>query len=80
VPAGHLPPGFLAIDLAVALDLLHEPFANSPVLDFRNGKHPRRANALLGQDPSKPDIAIAANGGADLIYLPSESARQLPPR
>ena len=81
VPAGHLPPGFLAIDLAVALDLpLHEPFAKGPVLDFRNGKHPRRANALLGQDPSKPDIAIAANGGADLIYLPSESARQLAPK
>ena len=81
VPAGQLPPGFLAIDLAVALDLpLHEPFANGPMLDFRNGKHPRRANALLGQDPSKPDIAIAANGGADLIYLPSESARQLAPK
>ena len=81
VPAGHLPPGFLAIDLAVALDLpLHEPFAKGPVLDFRNGKHPRRANALLGQDSSKPDIAIAANGGADLIYLPSESARQLAPK
>jgi arylsulfatase A-like enzyme len=81
VPAGQLPPGFLAIDLAVALDLpLHEPFANGPVLDFRNGKHPRRANALLGQDPSKPDIAIAANGGVDLIYLPSQSARQLAPK
>ena len=81
VPAGHLPPGFLAIDLAVALDLpLHEPFAKGPVLDFRNGKHPRRANALLGQDPSKPDIAIAANGGVDLIYLPSDSARQLAPK
>lgn len=81
VPAGHLPPGFLAIDLAVALDLpLHEPFANGPALDFRNGKHPRRSNALLGQDPSKPDIAIAANGGVDLIYLPSESAKQLAPK
>ena len=81
VPAGHLPPGFLAIDLAMALNLpLHEPFAKGPVLDFRNGKHPRRANALLGQDPSKPDIVIAANGGADLIYLPSESARQLAPK
>jgi arylsulfatase A-like enzyme len=81
VPAGQLPPGFLAIDLAVALDLpLHEPFANGPALDFRNGKHPRRANALLGQNPSKPDIAIAANGGADLLYLPSESARHLAPK
>jgi arylsulfatase A-like enzyme len=81
VPAGQLPPGFLAIDLAVALDLpLHEPFASGPALDFRSGKHPRRSNALLGQDPAKPDIAIAANGGADLIYLPSESARQLAPR
>jgi arylsulfatase A-like enzyme len=81
VPAGQLPPGFLAIDLAVALDLpLHEPFATGPALDFRNGKHPRRSNALLGQDPAKPDIAIAANGGADLLYLPSEAARQLAPK
>src|SRR4029078_12439399 len=73
VPQGQLPPGFLAIDLAVALDLpLNEPFANGPALHFRKGQHPRRSNSLLGTDPSKPDIAIAANGGADLIYLTAE--------
>ena len=81
VPAGQLPPGFLAIDLAVALDLpLHEPFANGPALDFRNGKHPRRSNALLGQDPSRPDMAIAANGGVDLIYLRRHLQGSLLPR
>jgi Type I phosphodiesterase / nucleotide pyrophosphatase len=78
VPTGQLPPGFVAIDLAEVLGLpLHEPFAKGPAIDYNAGKHPRRASALLGQDPSKPDIAIAANGGADLIYLPQPNANEL---
>jgi hypothetical protein len=28
-------------------------------------------NALIGQDPSNPDVVVAANGGSDLIYLPN---------
>ena len=81
VPAGQLPPGFLAIDLATALDLpLHEPFAKGPAVDFKAGKFPRRANALLGHTPEKPDIAIATNGGADLIYLPQNNAKDLAPK
>lgn len=81
VAAGQLPPGFLAIDLAIALDLpLSEPFATGPALDYKAGKHPRRSNALLGPDPAKPDIAIAANGGADLIYLRSARAPELVPK
>ncbi len=81
VPAGQLPPGFLSIDLAIALELqLHEPFAKGPALDYNAGKHPRRSNALLGADPAKPDIAIAANGGADLIYLAAANATDLAPK
>ena len=65
VPEGQMPPGFIAIDLSIALGLpVHEPFAKGPEVDFRAGKYPRRANALLGLDPAKPDIAIAANGRA----------------
>jgi arylsulfatase A-like enzyme len=81
VPAGQLPPGFVAIDLAEALGLpLHEPFAKGPAIDYKAGKFPRRSNGLLGHDPGKPDIAIAANGGADLIYLPQSNAKELAPR
>jgi arylsulfatase A-like enzyme len=80
VPEGQMPPGFIAIDLSIALGLpVHEPFAKGPEVDFRAGKYPRRANALLGLDPAKPDIAIAANG-ASLIYLPQANARELAPR
>src|SRR6185295_10589655 len=38
------------------------------------------ANALLGQDPARPDVAIAANGGVDLIYLTRENAKDLAQR
>jgi hypothetical protein len=81
VPAGQLPPGFLAIDLAEALGLpLFEPFAAGPRLEYKEGKYPRRANAFVGNNPEKPNVVIAANGGADLIYLPQSNARELAPR
>src|SRR5262249_33835506 len=35
----------------------------------------REGNALIGNDPSKPDVVVAANGGSDLIYLPSKDRR-----
>ena len=78
VPEGQLPPGFLAIDLAHALNLpLHEPSAQGPGVDYKGGKHPRRANASIGNNPAKPDVVIGANGGADLIYLPQDNAKTL---
>jgi hypothetical protein len=81
VPAGQLPPGFLAIDLAKALGLpLHEPFGKRSAIDYKAGKYPRRGNALLGPDPAKPDVAIATNGGSDLIYLPQSNAKDLAPK
>jgi len=73
VPQGFLPRGFLAIDIARALALpLYDP-------DNRNsavaaGSHPRRGNGLIGADPAKPDVVVAANGGSDLIYIPGKSA------
>ncbi len=53
VPAGLLPPGFLALDLARALDLpVFEPFgARAPVPP---GSRPRTASALLGAIPPIP--------------------------
>jgi arylsulfatase A-like enzyme len=78
VPPGQLPPGFVAIDLAEALGLpLHEPFGTFPAIDYKAGKYPRRANGLIGQDPTKPDVVIAANGGTDLVYLPQSNAREM---
>jgi len=68
VPAGLLPPGFLAIDLAAALGL--------PLIDYDAGyatvgeaMHPRFGNGLLG-DKDHPKAMVVANGGSDLIYLP----------
>jgi hypothetical protein len=70
VPEGRLPPGFVAIDLAKALSLpLFDPDSkNAPVID---NAFPRLGNGLIGQDPTKPDVAVAANGGSDLVYLPN---------
>jgi hypothetical protein len=71
VPKGFLPPGFVAIDLAKALGLsLFDPDAkNAPVAD---NAHPVRGDGLIGADPTKPDVVVAANGGSDLVYLPND--------
>jgi len=70
VPKDFLPPGFLAIDLAAALNLpLFDPDnKNAPVA---SGALTKRGNAVLGADPAHPDVVIAANGGSDLVYVPS---------
>ncbi len=71
VPAGLLPPGFVAIDLAQALAMpLSDPDnKNEPVAA---GTYPKRGNGLIGADAGKPDVVVAANGGSDLVYLPSK--------
>ncbi|HTK35350.1 MAG TPA: alkaline phosphatase family protein [Caulobacteraceae bacterium] len=70
VPAGFLPPGFLAIDLSQALGLpLFEP--NGLDVLLKEGFHPKRGGAVLGKDAKRPDVVVAANGGADLIWLPT---------
>src|SRR3954467_14682567 len=73
-PSGFLPMGFLAIDLANALKMpLFDPNAkNARVADKA---HPKAGNGLLGQDPAKPDVVIATNGGSDLIYLPNKDKK-----
>jgi hypothetical protein len=68
VRPGFLPPGFLAIDLAKALDLpLFD--ANDKNAQVGAGAHPKAGNGLIGRDPVAPDIVVAANGGSDLVYL-----------
>lgn len=81
VPPGQLPPGFVAIDLADALGLpLFDPGAKNGPVDYKRGQHPDKSNGLLGQDPSAPDLVVAANGGSDLVYLPNSDAKELAPK
>jgi Type I phosphodiesterase / nucleotide pyrophosphatase len=73
-PKDFLPMGFLAIDLAKALGLpLFDPNdKNAPMAD---GAHPKAGNGVLGNDPTKPDLVVATNGGSDLIYLPNRDKK-----
>ncbi|HTV30589.1 MAG TPA: alkaline phosphatase family protein [Xanthobacteraceae bacterium] len=66
---GHLPLGFVALDLAQAL--------NMPLIDpdddykaIAPGQHTRLGNGLIGGDRKNPKVVVAANGGSDLVYLP----------
>jgi hypothetical protein len=76
VPRGFLPPGFLGIDLAKALGLPLADLAGQPV---DPGAYPKRG-AILGPDPSRPEVVITANGGSDLIYLPGPNPGRLAAR
>jgi len=73
--ARELPTGFLALDLAAALAkndpnirLFDPDLDNKPVDPAAPSLS--RGDGLIGADPSHPQVAIAANGGSDLIYLP----------
>ena len=73
-PKDFLPMGFLALDLAKALDLpLFDP--NDKNARVADGTHPKAGNGVLGKDPTKPDVVIATNGGSDLIYIPSKERK-----
>jgi arylsulfatase A-like enzyme len=73
-PADFLPMGFLAIDLAKALELpLFDP--NDKNARVADTAHPKAGNGLLGNDPTKPDLVVATNGGSDLIYLPNRDKK-----
>ncbi len=76
VPKGFLPPGFLAIDLARALDLPLYDAAGLPI-ELNDGFHPRHGGAVLGADPAHPRVVIASNGGSDQIWLPGPDAKAL---
>jgi arylsulfatase A-like enzyme len=69
VPKGLLPQGFVAIDLskALGLPLFESAGANKRV---EENAFPAGGSGLIGNDPAKPDVVVAANGGSDLVYLP----------
>jgi hypothetical protein len=68
---GHLPLGFVALDLAHALKLpLIDPDDGYKIIG--DGAHTKNGNGLIGGDRSKPKVVVAANGGSDLIYIPDD--------
>ena len=75
VVPGHLPPGFVAIDLADALGL---PLWDPNRQNRRMGPEEHTTgNGVLGQDPAAPDAIVVPDGGMALIYLPGAGARAL---
>ena len=65
----HLPLGFVALDLAHALNLpLIDP--DDGYRTITDGEHSKNGNGLIGGDRNKPKVVVAANGGSDLIYMP----------
>jgi arylsulfatase A-like enzyme len=76
-PLTDLSNGFLAVDLASTLRLrLFDPGRNFASVDYGGGAKLAGGSGLLG-DPQNPDAVVVPNGGADLIYLPKDNARQL---
>jgi hypothetical protein len=73
-PKDFLPMGFLALDLAKALNLpLFDP--NDKNAAVAADAHPKAGNGVLGKDPTKPDVVIATNGGSDLVYIPGKDRK-----
>src|SRR5947208_914834 len=73
-PKDFLPMGFVAIDLAKALNLpLYDP--NDKNAKVADNAHPKAGNGLIGKDPAKPDVVVATNGGSDLIYIPAKERK-----
>jgi arylsulfatase A-like enzyme len=88
VPAGFLPPGFLAIDLAQYLHLplydpdriTKDPEGNAVYQRVAAGAHPLQGHGMIGGsgralDHPDADVLVAVSGGSDLIYLPHGNAR-----
>ncbi|MGN6149811.1 MAG: alkaline phosphatase family protein [Rhizomicrobium sp.] len=81
VPPGETPPGVVAIDLADALGLpMYDPFQQNKPVDYKNGELSSFGSAVIGIDPTNPDVVVVANGGSDHIYLPAANAKDLAPK
>lgn len=73
VVASQLPSGFLALDLAQGLGMtLFDPDNKNAAVPV--GHFPARGNGLIGSDAGNPSVIVAANGGSDLVYLPTGDA------
>lgn len=73
-----LPQGFVAMDLAKALELpLADPDAGYTAITTSSSGLSKRGHGVLGSNPKKPDVVVIANGGSDLIYLPGGNRNAL---
>src|SRR3974390_3408275 len=71
---GHLPFGFVALDLAHALNLpLIDP--DDGYRTIGEGEHSKNGNGLIGGDRNKPKVVVAANGGSELISITDGAKR-----
>lgn len=88
-PKGTLPNGFLAVDLAIRAHMrLYDPAVRASAgpsvyaelaVGGERSQHPSGGSALLGDtmraiDGSDARVIVAANGGSDLLYVPSGNA------
>jgi arylsulfatase A-like enzyme len=88
-PKGTLPTGFLAVDLGIREHLrVFDPAIRATtgssayaelVLGGEKSQHSASGSALLGEtvkhvDGSDARLIVVANGGSDLLYVPSKSA------
>jgi len=70
VVPGFLPPGFVALDLAHGLGMkLFDP--NKSNAEVAANAFPSNSNGLIGATADAPQVVVAANGGSDLVYLPT---------
>lgn len=69
VPAGQLPGGFLAIDLAHALNLNLFSAGGAPISLTTPQVTLRGSHGVLGASADAPQVIVAANGGSDVIYV-----------
>ena len=68
-PQDQLPLGFVALDLAQALNLpLIDP--DNGYRTIAHGQHTKYGNGFIGGDANNPRVVVTASGGSDLIYLP----------
>jgi len=86
VNPGFLPPGFVAIDVAHALNLpIFDPDVTASnktsyaSVDPTKGVRTRNGDALIGGTGTiaspNPTVVVAANGGSDLIYVPNRDPK-----
>ena len=67
---GLLPPGFVGKDLANALSMnLYDPDNHNALV--LPGSTSLKGNATLGANSNQAEVIVAANGGSDLLYVPS---------
>lgn len=69
-PVADLRNGFLAVDIASALQLpLFDPDRSNATVDYGSGALSAMGTGLIGPDSAHIEVAVMPNGGADLLYL-----------